>query len=132
MSGSVTRVGDFCTLGNFLKPFATMNLPKSPTFLGNFCKGAKIIQFSNEILFGQLLQTFGDFYLVTLLRDPFTFNNYHHYLLIMFFTSKVKLRKLTLFRRNFDATWHQINNNFIHENVFSQLENFSFVSSVTR
>ena len=45
----------FCTLGSFLKPFATINLPKSPTFLGNFCKGAKIIHFSNEIIFGQLL-----------------------------------------------------------------------------
>ena len=45
----------FCTLGNFLKPFATTNLPKSPTFLGNFSKGAKIINFSHEIIFGQLL-----------------------------------------------------------------------------
>ena len=33
---SVTRLGDFWTLGNFLKPLATINLPKSPTFLGNF------------------------------------------------------------------------------------------------
>ena len=32
-----------------------MNLPKSPTFLGNFSKGAKIIHCSNEITFGQLL-----------------------------------------------------------------------------
>ena len=45
----------FCTLGTFLKPFATINLPKFSTFLGNFCKGAKIIHFSNEIIFGQLL-----------------------------------------------------------------------------
>ena len=45
----------FCTLGNFLKPFATMNLPKSTTFLGNLSKGAKIIHFSNEIIFGQHL-----------------------------------------------------------------------------
>ena len=52
LPSSVTRVGDFCTLGNFLQPFATMNLPKSPTFLGNFSKGAKIIHFSNEIIFG--------------------------------------------------------------------------------
>ena len=51
---SVTRVDDFCTLGNFLKPFATINLSKSPTFLGNFCKGAKILHFSNEIIFRQL------------------------------------------------------------------------------
>ena len=63
---SVTRLGDFCTLGNFFKPLATINLPNSLTFLGNFCKGIKIYHFSSEIIFGQLLQTFGDFYLVTL------------------------------------------------------------------
>ena len=52
---SVTRLGDFWTLGNFLKPLATINLPKSPTFLGIFCKGVKIYHFSSEIIFGQLL-----------------------------------------------------------------------------
>ena len=52
---SVTRVGDFLYFGQLLKLFATMNLPKFPTFLGNFSKGAKIIDFSNEIIFGQLL-----------------------------------------------------------------------------
>ena len=46
---SVTRLGD---LGSFLKPLATIRLPKSPTFLGNFCKG---VYFSIEIIFGQLL-----------------------------------------------------------------------------
>ena len=35
----------FCTFGNFLKPLATISLPKSPTFLGNFCKGVKIYHF---------------------------------------------------------------------------------------
>ena len=45
----------FCTLGNFLKPLATIILPKSPTFLGNSCKGVKIFNFSSEIIFGQLL-----------------------------------------------------------------------------
>ena len=55
-------------LGNFLKPLATINLPKSPTILGNFCKGDKIFHFCIEIGFGQLLQTFGDFLLVTLGR----------------------------------------------------------------
>ena len=65
-ASSVTRLGDFCTLGNFFKPLATINLPKSLTFLGNFCKGIKIYNFSSEIIFGQLLQAFGDFYLVTL------------------------------------------------------------------
>ena len=45
----------FCTLGNFLKPLATINWPKSFTFLDNFCKGVKIYHFSSEIIFGQLL-----------------------------------------------------------------------------
>ena len=45
----------FCTLGNFSKPLATINLPKSPTFLGNFCEDDKIYHFSSEIIFGQLL-----------------------------------------------------------------------------
>ena len=63
---SVTRLGDFLHFGQILRPLATISLPKSLTFLGNFCKGVKIYHFSSEIIFGQLLQTFGDFYLVTL------------------------------------------------------------------
>ena len=35
----------YWTLSNFLKPLATINLPKSPTFLGNFCKGVEIFIF---------------------------------------------------------------------------------------
>ena len=45
----------FWIMGNFSKPLATINLPKSFTFLGNFCKGVKIFNFSSEIIFGQLL-----------------------------------------------------------------------------
>ena len=59
VNASVTRLGD---LLNFLKPLATINLPKSPTFLGKFCKGVKIYKFSSDIIFGQLLQTFGGFF----------------------------------------------------------------------
>ena len=33
------------TLGNFYKPLATIILPKSATFLANFCKGVKIYHF---------------------------------------------------------------------------------------
>ena len=65
-STNVTRLGNLWTFGNFLKPLAEINLPKSPKFLGYFCKGVKIYYFSSEIVFGQLLQTFGDFFLVTL------------------------------------------------------------------
>ena len=52
LKSSVTRLGNFCTMGNFLKHLPTINLPKSPTLLGNFCKGVKICHFSSEIIFG--------------------------------------------------------------------------------
>ena len=52
---SVTRLGDFWTLANFLKPLPTINLPQSSPFLDNYCKGVKIIHFSSETIFGQLL-----------------------------------------------------------------------------
>ena len=35
----------YWTLGNFLKPLATFNLHKSPTFFGNFVKVLKSIIF---------------------------------------------------------------------------------------
>ena len=50
----------YWTLGNFSEHLAKINLPKCSAFLGNFC---------SEIIFGQLLQTFGDFLLVTLLAN---------------------------------------------------------------
>ena len=63
---SEPRLGDILDFGPLLKPLATIYLPKAPTFLGNFCKGVKIYHFCSEIIFGQLLQTFGDFFLVLL------------------------------------------------------------------
>ena len=45
LSDSVTRLAIYWTLGRFFKPLAKINLPKSPTFLANFCKGVKIIHF---------------------------------------------------------------------------------------
>ena len=39
-------------LGNFLKPLAAINLPKSSTFLGIFCKVVKIYHFSSELFLG--------------------------------------------------------------------------------
>ena len=53
---SITRlVCSVTRLGKFLKPLATINLPKSHTFLGNFCECVKIYHFYSEIIFGQLL-----------------------------------------------------------------------------
>ena len=55
VGGGSTSIGDPITatsvgisvtrLGKFLKPLATINLPISPTFLGNFWKGVKIYHF---------------------------------------------------------------------------------------
>ena len=44
----------YWTLGKFLKPLGTINLPKSLTVLGNLGEGVKIY-FSSEIICGQLL-----------------------------------------------------------------------------
>ena len=41
---------------------ATLYLPKSLTFLRNFCKVVKIYHFSSKISFGQVLSTFGNFF----------------------------------------------------------------------
>ena len=67
LTTSVARYGNFLFLGKHSKSVATILLPESPTLLGNFCKGVKIIHFYSEIIFRQLLYTFGDFLLVTLL-----------------------------------------------------------------
>ena len=45
VTSSVTSLGDLWDFGHVLKPLATINLPRSPTFLGNFCKGVKIYSF---------------------------------------------------------------------------------------
>ena len=47
VGSTVTRLGDFWTLGSFSKPLATINLLKSPTFLVNFWKGVKIFNISS-------------------------------------------------------------------------------------
>ena len=48
---------------------AAIILPQLPTLLGNFCKVVKIFHFSRKIIFGQLLKTFCDFLLVTLMTS---------------------------------------------------------------
>ena len=51
---SVTRLGNLLDYRQYLKPLAKINLPKSPTFLGNFCKGVKMYHFPSEIILGNL------------------------------------------------------------------------------
>ena len=53
--GQCDQIGRFIALGNFLKPVATINLPKLAKILGYFCKGVIIFHFSCEIIFGELL-----------------------------------------------------------------------------
>ena len=52
VKNSVTRLGDLLDFGQLLKPLGTINLPKSPTFLGNCCKGVKSIIFLVESFLG--------------------------------------------------------------------------------
>ena len=52
----------YWTVGNFLKPSATINLPKSPTFLGIFCKGVKVFNFSFEFILGNFFRHLVTFY----------------------------------------------------------------------
>ena len=67
MLTSVTRLGNLLHFGQLFKDCETIILSKSPTLFGYICKGVKIIHFSSEIIFGQLLWTFGKFLLVTLM-----------------------------------------------------------------
>ena len=50
----------------FQSPWQQLFCPNRQHILGNFYKGVKIFHFTREILFGQLLWTFGNFLLVTL------------------------------------------------------------------
>ena len=52
----------YWTLGNFLKPLATITWSKSPTFLGNFCKGVKIYHFSSELILGNFYRHLAIFF----------------------------------------------------------------------
>ena len=64
------QIGRFIALrANFQSLWQQLICPNLLPFLGNFCKGVNIIQFSSEIIFEQLLLKFGDFYLVTLLLN---------------------------------------------------------------
>ena len=49
----MTGLDDLLDFGPLLKSLAAINLPKSPTFLSNFCKGVKINHFSIEIILGK-------------------------------------------------------------------------------
>ena len=65
---SVTRL-DYLPIGlwaNFQSLWQQLICPFLLPFLGIFCKGVNIIHFSSKIIFGLLLQKFGNFYLVTL------------------------------------------------------------------
>ena len=44
LASSVTRLGDFLHFGQLLKPLATISLPKSLTFLGNFCMCQNLVK----------------------------------------------------------------------------------------
>ena len=67
LSLKVTRLGDFVELWATFQSLCGNNyFAQFAHILGNFGKGVKIFHFSSEIIFGPLLQTFGDILLVTL------------------------------------------------------------------
>ena len=57
----------FCFLGKHAKPVATIILPKSPSLLGNFCKGVKFFHFLVKSFLGQLVIEIGRFFLFIVL-----------------------------------------------------------------
>ena len=52
----------YWTLGKFLQPLATIILPKSPTFLGNFCKGVENYPFSSATFLGNFYRHLAIFF----------------------------------------------------------------------
>ena len=83
----------YWTLGNFLKPLATMNLSKSPTFLGNFCKGVKIE--AKKPYFS--IREFLDFpnHLILYCTKWWTFFHIYHIFLVKNVMFALKRRKLS-------------------------------------
>ena len=73
VASSVTRLGGLLHFGQLFETCGQNYFAQIAYILGNLCKGVKIFHFSGEIIFGQLLWTFGDFLLVTLIRCWFFF-----------------------------------------------------------
>ena len=63
----MTRMGNLLDFRQLFKACGNNYFRKITHILGIFCKGVKIFVVSRGIIFGQLLETFGDFFLVTLL-----------------------------------------------------------------
>ena len=62
----MTRLGDLLQFGQLFKACGNNYFAKIANILGNLCKVVKIFFFLAKIIFGQLLQTFGNFLRVTL------------------------------------------------------------------
>ena len=71
MINRLTRLSNFLHFQQLLKACGNNYFAPIVHILVNFCKGVKIVQFSSEIIFGQLLSTFGEFLLVTLMINGF-------------------------------------------------------------
>ena len=57
------QIGQFFGLwATFQSLWQAFILPKSPTFLGNFCKGVKIFHFSSELILGNFYKHLATFY----------------------------------------------------------------------
>ena len=70
----MTILGNLLDFGQIFKALATINLPKSTTFLSNFCKGVKIFNFSSEIILGNFYGHLATFHWSHWLRQRDSFN----------------------------------------------------------
>ena len=61
---SVTRLGDLLHFGQLFKACCNNYFDQMALIIRHFCTGVKIFHFSSELIFGQLLLTFGNFLLV--------------------------------------------------------------------
>ena len=67
------QIGRFFNFGQLFKAFGKNYFPQISHILRQFfCKGVRIYRFSSEIIFGQLLSTFGNFFLVTLVVSQYS------------------------------------------------------------
>ena len=76
LPASVTRLGDLLDFGQLFKACGNNEFAQiSPTFLGNFCKGVKIFNFTSKIIFGNFYRHLGTFSGHTASYPPMHLNN---------------------------------------------------------
>ena len=100
------QIGCFIRLwASFLKPLATINLPKSPTFLGNFLKVSKSIFFLVKPFLGNFYRHLAIFFWSHWSSlSPFTFS-FFFVLIFSTFVKQNQQKKFSLLCSNRPLVW---------------------------